>query len=609
MKKKVLTMVGAIMALCCLISSAAAYAAVNGGTVSQYQNSYLLGEDGKELKLDAVTFNLESGVLAYQLEPAKVSTRADAVYDVYTESNQKFLTGARTIMQYGYPLNIPSGLDTNESAAKDKARYATAVALCAWSIHNGASAPAGWADFVASPARLSAASGNEAVLNFVKDLMSRAASGKEMEHSIKFDSDVLKLEKDASGVGYTVKVAVNVTNANVGYTLDVSSLPKTTKVSGYTGRSSEVLTFTIPESSEQEYELVFAALDTRINSNFEFYTCTNQEGASKLVAMTSATPKDATVAESKLILSKTRGAVSSGMVRTADNSGNTNQGNTNTNTTNTNNQAGSTGNENSGITDYTGKTMQGPADADGNGSYGAPYVAVDGCIVFYERHAPVLTPIKGINVSIKDGNGNNVMTADTDDKGCINISGLAAGKYTFAENSCPNGYELNSKGYKFAVMNGANNSKTYSGNTIVTNDLIRLFIDLKDTSGKAIQGATITLENKEKTDSKMTRVTNSNGAVEFQKMDPAKYTVKVTKLPSGMSTSKVEKKEVTVDAKWVNANNRVNLVYGGKSVTTTDKTDKVQTGPEEVYLACRLLFAASVLAIAGIKLKKLGREG
>ena len=253
--------------------------------------------------------------------------------------------------------------------------------------------------------------------------------------------------------------------------------------------------------------------------------------------------------------------------------------------------------------------MQGPADADGNGSYGAPYVAVDGCIVFYERHAPVLTPIKGINVSIKDSNGNNVMTADTDDKGCINISGLAAGKYTFAENSCPNGYELNSKGYKFAVMNGANNSKTYSGNTIVTNDLIRLFIDLKDTSGKAIQGATITLENKEKSDSKMTRVTNSNGAVEFQKMDPAKYTVKVTKLPSGMSTSKVEKKEVTVDAKWVNANNRVNLVYGGKSVTTTDKTDKVQTGPEEVYLACRLLFAASVLAIAGIKLKKLGREG
>ena len=609
MKKKVLTMVGAIMALCCLISSAAAYAAVNGGTVSQYQNSYLLGEDGKELKLDAVTFNLESGVLAYQLEPAKVSTRADAVYDVYTESNQKFLTGARTIMQYGYPLNIPSGLDTNESAAKDKARYATAVALCAWSIHNGASAPDGWADFVASPARLSAASGNEAVLNFVKDLMSRAVSGKEMEHSIKFDSDVLKLEKDASGVGYTVKVAVNVTNANVGYTLDVSSLPKTTKVSGYTGRSSEVLTFTIPESSEQEYELVFAALDTRINSNFEFYTCTNQEGASKLVAMTSATPKDATVAESKLILSKTRGTVSSGMVGTADNSGNANQGNTNTNTTNTNNQAGSTGNENSGITDYTGKTMQGPADADGNGSYGAPYVAVDGCIVFYERHAPVLTPIKGINVSIKDSNGNNVMTADTDDKGCINISGLAAGKYTFAENSCPNGYELNSKGYKFAVMNGANNSKTYSGNTIVTNDLIRLFIDLKDTSGKAIQGATITLENKEKTDSKMTRVTNSNGAVEFQKMDPAKYTVKVTKLPSGMSTSKVEKKEVTVDAKWVNANNRVNLVYGGKSVTTTDKTDKVQTGPEEVYLACRLLFAASVLAIAGIKLKKLGREG
>ena len=472
MKKKVLTMVGAIMALCCLISSAAAYAAVNGGTVSQYQNSYLLGEDGKELKLDAVTFNLESGVLAYQLEPAKVSTRADAVYDVYTESNQKFLTGARTIMQYGYPLNIPSGLDTNESAAKDKARYATAVALCAWSIHNGASAPAGWADFVASPARLSAASGNEAVLNFVKDLMSRAVSGKEMEHSIKFDSDVLKLEKDASGVGYTVKVAVNVTNANVGYTLDVSSLPKTTKVSGYTGRSSEVLTFTIPESSEQEYELVFAALDTRINSNFEFYTCTNQEGASKLVAMTSATPKDATVAESKLILSKTRGTVSSGMVGTADNSGNANQGNTNTNTTNTNNQAGSTGNENSGITDYTGKTMQGPADADGNGSYGAPYVAVDGCIVFYERHAPVLTPIKGINVSIKDSNGNNVMTADTDDKGCINISGLAAGKYTFAENSCPNGYELNSKGYKFAVMNGANNSKTYSGNTIVTNDLM-----------------------------------------------------------------------------------------------------------------------------------------
>ena len=177
-----------------------------------------------------------------------------------------------------------------------------------------------------------------------------------MEHSIKFDSDVLKLEKDASGVGYTVKVAVNVTNANVGYTLDVSSLPKTTKVSGYTGRSSEVLTFTIPESSEQEYELVFAALDTRINSNFEFYTCTNQEGASKLVAMTSATPKDATVAESKLILSKTRGTVSSGMVGTADNSGNANQGNTNTNTTNTNNQAGSTGNENSGITDYTGKT-------------------------------------------------------------------------------------------------------------------------------------------------------------------------------------------------------------------------------------------------------------
>ncbi len=90
----------ALAALIIIVSvTVPAMAAVNGGVINQYQSAYLTGENGADLMLDAVTLNIDSGTVAYMLEPSKISARADATYDEYAESNEQFLRGARIIMQ------------------------------------------------------------------------------------------------------------------------------------------------------------------------------------------------------------------------------------------------------------------------------------------------------------------------------------------------------------------------------------------------------------------------------------------------------------------------------------------------------------------------------
>lgn len=574
--------------------SATAMAAVNGGSINQYQSAYLTGENGADLAMDAVTLNQDAGTVAYFLEPSLISTRADAVYEEYVESNDTFLKGVRIIMQYGYPLNLPDGLDTSESAARDKARYATQAAISAWAIHCGVAAPAGWADFAASPAKMSAKSGNEAVLTFVKDLLSRAMAQQEMQHTIALDGSVIKMDKNSDGT-YTAKVAVNLTNCNGGYGVDPSALPMSTQIAGYTGNRSEVLTFTVPESSENEYQITFIGLDTRTSDNFKTYTCTNQTDVSKLVSMTAtAAPKATEVVRTTVTLSKTSGVTGSGTIIGSNNGNGTGTGN--------------------GTNDQPGVISgSGSKDGDGNQSTGAIYVAVANSLVFYERNATNLTPIQGIAVTIRDGSGNVVQSATTNDKGCIDIGALAAGKYTFAQDTVPNGYELNSKSYKFAVTIDASGARSYSGVTICTNDINRLNVLVKDTDSKEVKDATVEIYKENTTTAVQSLVTGSTGTVQFTRLDAGKYDIKVTKIDDG-SASDIKTATVEITNKWINSDGAATITMTGAKVNTSGKgsASETQTGPAEAYFFFRMTFAVCAAAIGGwfmLRILRKSRQG
>ena len=186
----------------------------------------------------------QTGEIVYCVEHAAenphgetyVATSPDSVFSGGT------LSGLNSILMYGYPNNTPAGFTA------DEARQATANALRFWLSEQGEGESYDFTNRSEHPDRIRAKSGYEHVLEWADELLNKARARLEMPHDVALNPSPVTMMYDVSK-GFVGEVKVSLTNINSGYTLDTSSLPAGSNVSGFTGKRSETLTITLPSSA------------------------------------------------------------------------------------------------------------------------------------------------------------------------------------------------------------------------------------------------------------------------------------------------------------------------------------------------------------------------
>ncbi len=180
---------------------------------------------------------VETGEVAYCLDHA-----ADSPYGTaYSTFNPKSVYSNRTyiglcaIIEHSFPYR-------NAGLTDQQIRYATANAIRSWLKE---SEGIGY-DFMLPSnnaiRRKSAAS--QGVYNFYIQLLDKARNGYVIGQSIIISPDVIELELKDGTLQGTVTIEYSALNGK--YTIDESKLSPGMAVSGYTGNSGDVLTFSIP---------------------------------------------------------------------------------------------------------------------------------------------------------------------------------------------------------------------------------------------------------------------------------------------------------------------------------------------------------------------------
>lgn len=248
-----------------------ALAAQNTVTIESQTNSafdYLeYYKNGSWQDLNTPRHTIEqTGEIAYCIEHSAGNPHGDTYTaaspsSVFTTST---LAGVQTILMYGYPCNTPAGFTA------DEARQATANALRFWLSENGEEGSYNFTNRKSNPGYIRAKSGYEHVLEWADELLSYARAKKTLAHSIAFTPSSLQLA--TSGNSFVGQTKVQLTNINSGYTLNTSSLPSGSSVTGYTGRTSETLTITLPNSAAgKSFTISATGKDTRSLSNITAY--------------------------------------------------------------------------------------------------------------------------------------------------------------------------------------------------------------------------------------------------------------------------------------------------------------------------------------------------
>ena len=93
-----------------------------------------------------------------------------------------------------------------------------------------------------------------------------------MTHEIDLSADNIIAER--SDNVFTGRTMISTVNLSGGYTLDQSGLPAGSSVTGYTGKSGDVLVVSIPASESTAnitYELVLTGKDDRVRNNMQVF--------------------------------------------------------------------------------------------------------------------------------------------------------------------------------------------------------------------------------------------------------------------------------------------------------------------------------------------------
>ena len=197
--------------------------------------------------------------------------------DILGSYSARVQTGLRIILENGYPY-ATGGVSATE------ARYATANAVRFWLSENGISGQYNFTNLGAYSdsqlhsyaangriaSKIRAKSGYTDVLQFSIELLIRARSQSLMAHNISLSTPSMSI----NGSYFVGTARVYTTNMNGGYVLNTSGLPSGSSVSGYTGRSGDILTIRIPVSTSnanRSFSISATGRDNRTRSNMFAY--------------------------------------------------------------------------------------------------------------------------------------------------------------------------------------------------------------------------------------------------------------------------------------------------------------------------------------------------
>jgi len=247
--------------------------------------------------------------IAYCLEHKKTSPSNSSYSDTDILGNYsaRTLTGLRIILENGYPYSS-GGLTASQ------ARYATANAIRFWLSEQGEPQFYNFTNFGSYtdaqlrayaangtiPGKVRANLGQTVVLQYSIELLIEARSQTLMPHTVAFSS----MSMSISGSYFVGTTKVTLTNLNGGYTLNKGALPSGSTVTGYTGKSGDVLTVKIPMSkvnSNKSYTLSATGYDNRMRANMAAYDASS----SSIQAVVTVVTGTSTIAASASIAVKT----------------------------------------------------------------------------------------------------------------------------------------------------------------------------------------------------------------------------------------------------------------------------------------------------------------
>ncbi len=152
--------------------------------------------------------------------------------------DQTTLNGLRAILENGYPTS-------DGGFGADQARYATANAIRFFLAERGAEGVPAWMDQSRYSQFFRAKSGYEALFNWCLSLLESARAQNVASASLVLDPATVTLRQEENG--FVGEVSVTLKKCS-GYELDFYTMPFELEVDGYTGKSGDVLTISVPLS-------------------------------------------------------------------------------------------------------------------------------------------------------------------------------------------------------------------------------------------------------------------------------------------------------------------------------------------------------------------------
>ena len=212
---------------------------------------------------------LETGQIAYCIQhklgnPHCVGYSEIDPLDSYST---RTVRGIQIILENGYPC-------TTNGFTADQARQATANALRFWLSEEGADSQWNFTNRRKNPNLIRAKSGYQSLLNWSDNLLQMARNQQLISHSVSFSPTSMELT--VSGNYFVGSTRVTLQNCSGGYTIDKSSLPSGTVVTGFTGKNGDTLTIKVPKKyGNQSIRLNATGYDNRVTANLFWYAPDN----------------------------------------------------------------------------------------------------------------------------------------------------------------------------------------------------------------------------------------------------------------------------------------------------------------------------------------------
>ena len=277
MKKRIVIILLLLTLLTTAIPAYAATGKVTTKTTTNLFDAYNASTKAwNELK--TAQHRLSSKYVAFCLQHKKTVPNSETynLNDLYDNYSDKVKKGLQIILTNGYPWE-------NGGLSNAQAEYATANAVRFWLSECGDSEfynQTNLGSFTDSQLRTQAAAGTIRnkirvrdtsyipALQFAAELLIKARAQETIVHEVGLSATSVSAPR--SGNIFSGSTTITVTNLRGGYTIDSSSLPAGSMITGYTGTQTETISISIPASTanaNRTYTLTVSGMDDRCRAN------------------------------------------------------------------------------------------------------------------------------------------------------------------------------------------------------------------------------------------------------------------------------------------------------------------------------------------------------